>query len=264
MHSLARTLIEAATADTLVIHMADRSTDFLTAIHVGRGYPVVTHTPPRKELLTLIEQHDRVFMLGHGGPGGLFSHSYLIDDYFGEALAKKKDGLYIWCNADAYAKRNKLSGLVSGMFISEVGEAQIFGIEATQREVNASNALFSKTVRACLDAGQPPSAVKQGYTHATCKVTQFNNERLYVFNQGTPSPALHPSSLAHSNWRADRGYRDEFDDFSAGEREAWLAQQQAKAKTKTGGNRRTRDYWPGVPAWPEFGNRPDDDFEGDF
>ena len=196
--SRTRRIIEAeVAASTLVIHKDDRSTDFLKAIYEGLGYTVITGNVSEKELLVQIERYPRVFMLGHGSPSGLFGAGYIIGDRFGPALAKKKDGLYIWCNADACAKRWGLSGLVSGMFISEVGEAAMFGIRAMQEEVDASNAAFSKAVRNMLDTGAPPSTVRDCYKHATCKITKFNNERLYVFDNGTPTPALHPTSMAH-------------------------------------------------------------------
>jgi hypothetical protein len=196
--SCVRAILEAEVASsTLVIHMDDRSTDFLKAIYEGRGYPVMAGRYTRDELRQAIESHDRVFMLGHGGPSGLFSKNFMIDGSFGPLLAAKSEGLYIWCNADAYAKRNGLSGLVSGMFISEVGEASMFGIRASQQEVDASNAAFSRIVRQHLDAGTALSNVRQCYTSAACKITQYNSERLYIFDHGNPTPALHQSSLAH-------------------------------------------------------------------
>ena len=190
----ARQILEAGS--TLVIHSADRTTDFLKAIYDGMGYPVISGQVKGDELMQQIEQHNRVFALGHGSPSGVFTHNGLLDDRYGQLFAEKKDGLYIWCNADAYAKRNKLSGLVSGMFISEVMEARMFGIEATQAEVTASNENFARIVRQCLDEGVPHSTVRERYTSATCKITKFNSERLYVFNQGEPTPALHSSSYA--------------------------------------------------------------------
>lgn len=188
-------LSEDVEGGTLVIHLDDRSTDFLKKIYEGYGYPVISKHVPEQEMMAAIKSHSRLFMMGHGSPNGLFARQYMIGDQFGPAIAEKKSGLYIWCNADAYAKRNKLSGLVSGMFISEVGEARMFGIEATQEEVDASNDAFSITVRAMLDQGAPPHLVRQCYSNPTCKITKYNQERLYVFENGVPTPALHPSSM---------------------------------------------------------------------
>ena len=191
----ARDILEMET-DTLVFHMDDRSTDFLTPIYEGKGYQVITGAITEGEAVQLIKKAKRVFMLGHGGPSGLFTRGFTAGDRIGKLLAEKEDGVYIWCNADAYAVRNKLTGLVSGMFISEVGEAAIFGIRATQEEVDFSNQTFSRTVRGVMDNGQPHSAVRERYTHATHAIIKFNSDRLYVFDHGTASPALHQSSMA--------------------------------------------------------------------
>lgn len=216
--SRASQILEGEVGSTLVIHLDDRSTDFLKPIYEGMGYPVITGSISRSALLQAIEEHSRIFMLGHGGPSGLFGRNYSIDDQFGEALSRKPSGLYVWCNADAYAKRNKLSGLVTGMFISEVLEARMFGIQATQEEVDFSNNAFAKVVRAHLDNRTPPASVRQCYTHATCKITKFNNERIYVFEKGVPTPELHPTSMARPSERY-RAPDDELGDERAASEE---------------------------------------------
>lgn len=203
-----RDLLEAEVAkdNTLVIHLDDRSTDFLKPIYDGHGYPVISGAVTPGELLAQIEAHSRIYAMGHGSPGGLFARGFMIDDRFGPALAKKPNGLYIWCNADAYAVRNKLSGLVSGMFISEVMEARLFGIQATQQQVDSSNNTFSRLVRELIDGGKPLAEIRQCYasSNPSCQITAFNSERLYTFDNGTPSPALHPTSLGHPQ----HGYSD--------------------------------------------------------
>lgn len=165
--------------------MADPSTDFLKIIYSGKGYDEITGRIDQQDLLEEIRRHDRVFMLGHGGPSGLFGPGYVMsNELYGRELAKKQDGLYIWCHAVEYAHKNKLNGLVSGMFISEVGEAAHEGIKATQAEIDASNNAFSRAVRQYLDTGASPHSVQTCYNSATCKVTQYNNARLYVMRGG--------------------------------------------------------------------------------
>ena len=197
--SYARRIIEAeaeaGTGSTLVIHLDDRSTDFLKPIYQGMGYPVITGRISKEELMDEIRKHSRIYAMGHGSPSGLFGAGFMIGDEFGPLLAEKQSGLYIWCNADAYAVRNGLSGMVSGMFISEVGEAAMFGIEASQEEVDRSNDLFAKVVREHLDGGNPLAQVRQCYSHPTCSIVKFNSDRLYTFESGVPSPALHPTSM---------------------------------------------------------------------
>jgi hypothetical protein len=185
LHEADRLLLPAPKEnDTLVIHKSDPSTDFLKAIYEGKGCKVISGDIRREDLMEKIKKFPRIFMLGHGAPHGLFGPGYIIGDEFGPLL-RQKTGLYVWCHAVEYAHHHKLSGLVSGMFISEVGEAAYMGIKATQREVDASNAAFAQAVRRYLDTGSSPHEVKNCYNSATCKVTQYNNERLYVMEQGT-------------------------------------------------------------------------------
>ena len=184
-----RLLPRPETGDTLVIHMDDRSTDFLKVIYGGKGYPVIKGKITEEALMAEIEKYPRIFMLGHGGPSGLFGPGYLIGSQFGEIL-RGKTGLYVWCHAVEYAHRYKLTGLVSGMFISEVAEARYVGIEATQKEVTDSNYAFSKAVRRYLETGSSPHEVIKCYSSAACAVTKYNNERLYVMEQGVILDAL--------------------------------------------------------------------------
>lgn len=173
---------------TLVLHLSDRSTDFLTTIYAGQGYTIVNHRIGRENLRKVIDAHDRIFMLGHGCSQGLFGPGYLIDGTFAPLLRDKPGNLYIWCHADDYVKYHGLSGLSSGMFISEVGEAAMYGIRATQAQVDKSNNAFSEAVRAYLDGNEPPQSVAQRYCDAACKITKYNREKLQLFSNGNPTP----------------------------------------------------------------------------
>ena len=206
-----RELIEAE-GSTLVIHKDDRSTDFLKDIYSGKGYKVITGGIGKRSLYQEIQRHSRIFMLGHGSPGGLFGPGYIIGDEFGPILAEKSDGLYIWCHADEYARPNKLTGLVSGMFISEVGEARMNGIEASQREVDASNKAFALAVREYLETGAAPATVREKYSSTTCEITKFNSSRLYVFSNGVSSPASVERTSTDWSFQDPRGhvFRDEW------------------------------------------------------
>ena len=116
---------------TLVIHPDDRSTDFLKPIYQGiKDKTVITGGVSRRDIRDLITSHDRVIMLGHGSPSGLFSvgqfpgNWMVIDHTMVDLLKQKTDNIYIWCNADQFVKRYDLKGIYSGMFISEVGEGE--------------------------------------------------------------------------------------------------------------------------------------------
>jgi hypothetical protein len=136
---------------TLVIHPADKSTDFLRPIYQDLKHKTVITGPiTRDGLHALIKAHDRIIGLGHGSPSGLFSMSsggfgsYILGAGEVEVL-RGKELVSIWCHASQFMERHRLNGLYSGMFISEVSEARYYGLnEVTQADVNESNDAFAK------------------------------------------------------------------------------------------------------------------------
>jgi len=165
---------------TLVLHPDDRSTDFLNQIYDGKGFTVETRHKgkdySKKEFIQQVKDHDRIIMMGHGYPGGLFM-SYI--DSTVVYLLREKECIFIWCNADQFVNRYELTGFYTGMFISEVGEANWFKIETTQAHVDNSNEFFSRLVGENLDnLVKLHSVLKENYM-STCPVIQFNNDRLY-------------------------------------------------------------------------------------
>ena len=133
---------------TLVIHPDDRSTDFLKQIYAGRDFTVVTahkrdEDYSKKQFIEQVKAHDRIIMMGHGYPGGLF-HSYI--DSTVVYLLREKECVCIWCNADQFVNRYGLKGFYTGMFISEVGEASWFHIKTDQATIDFSNELFTQLV----------------------------------------------------------------------------------------------------------------------
>ena len=172
---------------TLVIHPADRSTDFLKEIYEGKGYTVVTdknilRTP--LEVKKLIKDHGRIMMMGHGYPGGLFFTCINPEMVY---LLREKLCICIWCNADKFVEKYKLKGFYTGMFISEVGEAKYFGIEATQERIDNSNNLFASEFRKYESLITVHQLIKEHYNSFECPVIQFNNDRLYDSDDDTDS-----------------------------------------------------------------------------
>ena len=76
----------------------------------------------------MVNDHDRIVMMGHGYPHGLF-YSYIDSKLV--YLLKEKECVCIWCNSDQFVNRYKFTGFFTGMFISEVREANFFNIETT-------------------------------------------------------------------------------------------------------------------------------------
>lgn len=133
---------------TLIVHPKDSSTTFLDVVYKNiPNKTVIDGGISKSELVDLIESHDRVMMMGHGSPGGLFGvgmftdkSAYIIDQSIVPALLKKDNNVFIWCNADKFVEIYGLKGFYSGMFISEVGEATYCGIPGMDQEtVDESN-----------------------------------------------------------------------------------------------------------------------------
>lgn len=166
--------------NTLVIHPDDRSTDCLKAIYEGKGFDVITQSD--EGVADLIPQYDRIIMLGHGSPEGLFSvgqfpGAYVIDFRHAKLLQGKKN-IYIWCHASDYVKKHDLKGYASGMFISEVYEGHWYKISSTQAAITKSNDHFSELLGKHLEE---PWKVADQYLNPECEVVKFNHARLKYF-----------------------------------------------------------------------------------
>jgi hypothetical protein len=172
---------------TLVIHPEDSTTTFLSKIYEGQDWTIETRHRGsgyhRKEFIQQVKEHDRIIMMGHGYPGGLFM-SYVNPEAV--YLLREKDCICIWCNADQFVQRYKLTGFFTGMFISEVGEANYYQIHATQEQVDISNNMFADLVSQTIteQCATIHRTVKDRY-YTTCPIVKFNNDRLYYQDEET-------------------------------------------------------------------------------
>jgi len=178
----------------LVIHPTDASTDFLKPIYANISEATIIHAGVSKaQIKQLITEHDRIIMMGHGSPSGLFSCAKFGDnDYSGFVidstmvpLLYEKECIAIWCNADKFMNQHELNGFYSGMFISEVGEAKYCGLPDTVLEtVTVSNNYFSSLLGEVIN--EPLSVI---YEHVMDNyeliikdntVANYNYDRLYL------------------------------------------------------------------------------------
>ena len=140
---------------TLVIHPKDSSTDFLIPIYMNlKSFPdfddvTIIRGGTKEEVDEQIQLHDRIMMMGHGSPQGLFAVGQfgmqgMIIGHSTVPLLENKECIFIWCNADKFVERYNLKGLYSGMFISEVSEAWGCGLPGVPQEVvDESNDFFA-------------------------------------------------------------------------------------------------------------------------
>lgn len=177
---------------TLIIHPSDDSTSFLDIVYSTiPNKTVINGGVTRTELIDLIESHDRIMMMGHGSPGGLFSvgqfkncGGFIIDGSMVSVLKKKNNNVFIWCNADSFVKHYNLKGFYSGMFISEVAEAYYCGLPGTPQEVvDESNYgfcyIFSEYVNENTKTMYENVVTEYGNIAHENPVAYYNNKRLY-------------------------------------------------------------------------------------
>jgi hypothetical protein len=177
---------------TLIIHPEDKTTSFLDIVYQPiENKTVVTGGVTKSELNKLIEEHDRVMMMGHGSPWGLFSigkfrntGGFVIDQTTVPLLEEKDNSVFIWCNADQFVQKYNLKGFYSGMFISEVGEANYCGLPGTPQEVvDESNYGFCNIIAKYIndDTNTIYENVKKEYgvIAEENSVAYYNNLRLY-------------------------------------------------------------------------------------
>lgn len=181
----------------LVIHPKDDTTVFLTKAYERLDdVTLVQGNVTKNQIRDMISSHDQTIMLGHGTAAGLLSvgqfpgaPGHIIDHSFASQLAAKNDSVFIWCNADQYVNRYRLSGFSTGMFISEVSEAYLMGLgSTTQREVDESNGLFVETIGAVADRGprlmHAAARHRYGQLANRNRVAKYNHERLYLSGGG--------------------------------------------------------------------------------
>ena len=173
---------------TLVIHPDDRSTDFLKIIyerHLNEWTICNSTSITKEELYKLVKKHDKIIMLGHGCPSGLFNpktYKLLIDDSFAPLL-KTKETISIWCHSDKYFRKHNIKGFHTGMIISEVGEAHyVLGETPLNKEETLNNMIaFSTIIRECIDnkPKEMQDFILKNYIFKD-KVTAFNRKNIIV------------------------------------------------------------------------------------
>ena len=177
----------------LIIHPSDSSTDFLKPIYGkvnDNDKTVVAGKTNPLQVLDLIKRSDRILMMGHGCPAGLFSmrmftfKPYVVGNNDSDIL-RDKDNIYIWCHANKFVEKNDLHGFYSGMFISEVREAQYCGLRGvTQAMVNESNDGFAEILGNAIDLPKEELYEKvvreYGVIAEHNPVAQYNLSRLAI------------------------------------------------------------------------------------
>lgn len=173
---------------TLVIHPHDTSTHFLKPIYDSiPNKTVITGGWSIVEVRTLISMHDRIIMMGHGSPNGLFginfNRTYVVDKDTVD-LFEGKECIFIWCHADQFVKKHNLKGFHSGMFVSEVGEALMYNLRGDEKLVNESNSTFAHMLGMSINKPMKElyESIKKdyGWMAERNEIAKYNHERLML------------------------------------------------------------------------------------
>lgn len=168
---------------TLVIHPIDASTDFLQEIYLGRDWTIVRASVSKSMLKQLMNSHDRIVMLGHGTDQGLIDGDRYVIDCKWVDLLRQKECVCVWCNADQFVSKYKLSGIFTGMIISEDIEANMYCINASFDQMQHSNKLFADTIKTCIDSIHFVHYAKSMYHDVTNPVINFNRNNMFKISR---------------------------------------------------------------------------------
>jgi hypothetical protein len=183
--------IESINIKTLIIHPEDETTKFLLGIYEDiSNKTVVSGGVNQEELVKLIKEHDRVMMMGHGSPNGLFKvgnfpsfeETFVIDKNHVQLLNEKEENVYIWCHADKFVNYYELKGFYTGMFISEVDEAYYCGLPGTTQDiVDESNYGFTNIIKNHINENR--NEIHENVKKEYAVLSENNPVALYNYNR---------------------------------------------------------------------------------
>jgi len=184
--------------DVLLIHPDDRTTDFLKPTYADLDATVLTQRDEFFNLAETMKRHNRIIMMGHGSPSGLFIPKvegieedengelfeytdYTINDSYADILRQKRT-VCVWCNADRYVVPNDLHGFYTGMAISELCEADYCDVKGCNpKQLEESNTKFTMGLKESLKVDGPESVniFKEIYNNPKNPIMVYNRKRLY-------------------------------------------------------------------------------------
>lgn len=150
----------------LIIHPQDHTTDFLAALYEGWSDITVYNEKLTSKGVNHLFHHcsptTQILLLGHGSDKGLYYREDSSIEGFDNVivghphrhwLQNRHNIVGIFCNADLFAKAEGLHGLFTGMIVSELYEAEQYGIHTTEDELYCENVKFIARLRQLFDDG---------------------------------------------------------------------------------------------------------------
>ena len=171
----------------IVVHPFDPSTRMLGEIYKGiEDVKFFDSWKQRDEILKAIAaapKDEPILLLGHGCPSGLLDLRYgiVLGDSDAELLKDRPNLVGIWCYASSYAYKHGLKGFFSGMFISELPEAIVNGVDASAQEIDDDAWNFAIRFGLLLRGGstlEETAEVLMDSCYMDSDLTVFNYSRL--------------------------------------------------------------------------------------
>lgn len=180
----------------LVIHPEDRTTAMLSKLYSGldgvRHIGKSASNAEVRHILNHTSSDELIMMLGHGSDQGLFSRVDDTEGCFDRIIIGHSHAYYlhhhpgrlvgIWCNADLFARKEGLHGLFSGMIITEMDEARMYGIKTSPEELSVENDRLADNLREMFDQKIPLCDIPQQMLKADnvhSQLTEFNYRNFY-------------------------------------------------------------------------------------
>lgn len=178
----------------IVIHPKDKTTLMLERLYKGLACQKVDATLSKNQLRSILyaaPSSEPIMLLGHGCEEGLLTREdetkddfqRLVDHSFVHVLKKHNGRLFaVFCHAKDFAEKEHLHGLFSGMIISEMSEAELYGIPTTQEELSRENGKLAENLRLLLDKNIAWSEIPQvmpSLDDSHTPLTEFNYHNFF-------------------------------------------------------------------------------------
>lgn len=172
------------TLRTLIIHPRDASTQFLKKLYIEDATIITAPNVSNGVLKRAIKDHDRIVMMGHGCPTGLYcptNYNRMLISSKHVQLLREKLCIGIWCFASDFFKKYKLRGAATGMFISETDESWHFlGMNSVEAQpmIDESHALLADSFK----NGEYQKALSAYKQENLNEIQKYNADKIEFFD----------------------------------------------------------------------------------
>ena len=176
----------------LVIHPNDPSTQFLCRLY--EDLPNVTKLTEKNSNSEITEalQHgnyELYMFLGHGGEDGLYAPNgsqqfgrHIINSGHVQFM-RDKNCFGVWCNANIFASKYNLTGLFTGMVVSDANEALDYCLDFEGEDIKLLNEQYASDMEYCLrnyPLARVPKIMKEVQDYAS-PIKDFNYSSLHYY-----------------------------------------------------------------------------------